>query len=221
MQKYLSDAMDSQLFTDGQPFKGSLALGAEDSRVAIVAGPNASGKSLLVRLLAAWLTTDKIEPLQVSMRYRTMAGMHRVFMFGSDEDQSTGATSLHAVLGATRASRDREDKHWVMLDEPDVGLSADYAAAMGEYLAQYGNDQPERSKGLLVVTHSQPLVMSLLQNLKLRPHFIHLGEPQSVEEWLHHPCSSRTVDELLNLDKLGHDRWRQVEAQLKKNKKAQ
>lgn len=216
MHEYLKDAMNSRLFQDGQPFKGSLAPGAADSRVVIVAGPNASGKSLLVRLLASWLNDDKVEPIQVSMRYRTAAGMQRVFMYGSDEDQSTGATSLHAVQGALRTSRGRTADHWIMLDEPDVGLSDDYAAAMGAYLAQYGNDLPEKARGFLVVTHSRSLVAGLLGDLDRSPHFIHLGAPQSLEDWLNNPRAPRTVEDLLDLERLGTERWRQVEDRLKK-----
>jgi len=215
MKSYLNGALDSRLFTGDSPFRGYLSEGADDSRVSIVTGPNASGKSLMVRMVAATLNEEQVEPLQVSMRYRTMGGIHRAFMFGSDEDQSTGATSLYAVQGALRTSRQREKAHWVMLDEPDVGLAEEYAVALGTYLAAYANEMPEHAKGMMLVTHSRALVSGFVQALQKAPHFVHLETPMTLPEWLEQPAQ-RTVDELLALDDLGAKRWSAIEAILKK-----
>lgn len=219
MKTYLEGALASRLFTGESPFRGYLTRGAEDSRVAVITGPNASGKSLMVRMLAATLNEEKVEPLQVSMRYRTMGGIHRAFMFGSDEDQSTGATSLYAVQGALRTSRERTAQHWVMLDEPDIGLAEEYAAALGAHLASYANDLPEKAKGFVLVTHSRALVRSFVDAMECRPHFVHLESDKSLSDWLA-TSEQRSIEELLALDALGNTRWSALEAVLKKARKS-
>lgn len=211
MQGLFEDALASRYFSDGGPFQGTFSPGASDSRVVVLTGPNASGKSLLIRLLASWLNDDKVEPIQVSMKYRTEGGIHRAFMFGSDADQSTGATSVYAVQGALNTSNNREKPHWVMLDEPDIGLAEEYAEAMGTYVASYGNAVPAMSRGLVLVSHSRALVRGLVANLAVKPHFVHLGPPQTLESWLDAP-TKRSVEDLMQLEQLGTDRFRAVEA---------
>lgn len=219
MKSYLEGALNSRLFTGESPFRGFLAEGAPDSRVAIITGPNASGKSLMVRMLAATLNEEKVEPLQVSMRYRTMGGIHRAFMFGNDEDQSTGATSLYAVQGALRTSRGREAQHWVMLDEPDIGLAEEYAAALGAHLAEFANDLPKAAKGFVLVTHSRALVRGFTAAMTAAPHFVHLEKEMSLDGWLA-SSSQRTIEELLALDDLGNKRHSALEAILRKARKS-
>lgn len=215
LKTYLKEAQGHTLFSGESPFRVHLSAGADESRVAILAGPNASGKSLLVRLLASRLNQDKVEPVQVSMRYRTSAGIHRAFMFGSDEDQSTGATSLYAVTGALACSRGRGSPHWLMLDEPDIGLAEEYAEALGCYFAEYANALPEKAHGFVLVTHSRRMVAAFANALALRPHFMHLERPASLDEWLAAP-GSRTVEELLGLEQLGNQRFSAVERIIRK-----
>ncbi len=203
-----SDAPLSLTFSPGDP----------ESGVFILVGDNASGKSLMVRVLASRLNADKVEPLQVSMRYRTASGMHRVFMFGSDEDESTGAVSMHAVKGGLRTCQERLEPSWVMLDEPDIGLAEGYCLALGEYLARFGNDlDGSGKKALGLVTHSKPLIQGLVRHLKVRPHFLVAGERHaglSLEQWLA-DTSPRSLDELLQLNEKGHATWQAIHRILK------
>jgi hypothetical protein len=221
MKIYLTEALESsRFFTGDSPFRGYLDAGDDASRVALVTGPNASGKSFLVKLMASWLhhEEEQVEPIQVSMRYRTEGGVARAFMFGSDADQSTGATSLQAIQGALRTSRGRDKPHWVLLDEPDIGLSEDYAAALGEYLTQYANDLPKLCLGFMLITHSRKLAESFLHCSQVRPHFVHLEERLSRDAWLANR-KNRSVAELLSLDKTGTERWRKVEDLIKNKPK--
>ena len=202
----------------GGPLHASLSEGAPQSRLTVMAGDNAGGKSLLVRILASRLNHEKTEPLQVSMRYRTSAGMHRVFMFGDDQEESTGAVSLHAVTGALRTAASRESPCWVLLDEPDTGLSESFSRALGALLAQHANALPDSNfEAMVVVTHSKALVRSLVAHATHRPHFIATGERQcgqDLEGWLNDD-TERSIDELLALAKTGRDTWRAVEELLK------
>jgi hypothetical protein len=168
--------------------------------VTLVAGDNASGKSLLIRVLASWLNDKKVEPIQVSMRYRTASGMHRAFMFGDEQEDSTGNVSLRAIRGALGTAEKRESPCWVLLDEPDTGLSEGYAEAFGTWLSAFGNRLPlNQCRGLVIVTHSRALLSGLVNNLELVPHFVCFDQPaMSLQDWLK-PKPPRTVEELLAL----------------------
>lgn len=220
MKTYLKDAVASRLMSGDGPFRAFLSEGAPETRVAVVTGPNASGKSLFVRVLAATLNEEKVEPLQVSMRYRTSSGMHRAFMFGNDEDQSTGATSLYAIMGGLKASRTRERAHWLLLDEPDIGLAEEYATSLGLYLAEYANALPELAKGFVLVSHSRALIRAFMGAMVQKPHFVHLEQERTLEEWLAPPVP-RSVEDLLALDEIGHQRWQAVESLLRDARKKQ
>jgi hypothetical protein len=204
----IRDVLDgSPLFShNGGPVTATFQEGHPDSRVLLMAGDNASGKSFFTRILAACLNAEKVEPLQVSMKYRAMSGMHRVFMYGplGDEEDSTGNVSLHAIRGALGSAEDREDPCWVLLDEPDMGMSESYCAAMGTYLANYGNLMPlNKCQALSVVTHSRKLIGSMLFTLQKTPHFLCFGDykPQEdlLQAWLEDE-RDRSVEELLSLN---------------------
>jgi hypothetical protein len=198
-------AEDGVLFNGADtPLKAHLSEGSTESKVLVLTGSNASGKSFAVKVLAAWLGTEKpkVEALQVSMKYRTMAGMHRCFMFGAlgDELDSTGSISTGAVKGALSTAQGRTTPCWVMLDEPDTGLSDDFCPAMGEFIAQAVNQGlGEKCRGLVVVTHSKSLVRAMVETLSETPHFAHLDEaPLKLEDWLT-SSRRRTVEELVGL----------------------
>lgn len=186
------------------PLHAQVTPGAGKGKVAIVVGSNASGKSLAVRLIGSWLNGEKpkVEPLQVSMRYRTMMGMHKAFMYGpfGDEQDSTGAVSMGAIEGGLMTARGRETPCWLLLDEPDVGLSEDFTYALGEHLARSANEGlGAKCGGLVVVTHSRELVNGMVENLAAAPHFVHVDDnPQTLTEWLA-GRRRRSVEELLAL----------------------
>ncbi len=220
-------AEDNRLLaTSGEEHVGPLHLtlepGDPESGVFLLVGDNASGKSLFVRLLATWLNEDKVEPLQVSMKYRTSSGMHRVFMFGDDSTESTGAVSMHAIQGGLNTCQSRLDPTWLMLDEPDIGLAEGYCLALGEYLARFGNDlSGDGRKALGVVTHSKPLIQGMVKHLAHRPHFLVAGARHTgftLEQWLADK-SPRGLDELMSLNDRAHQTFRAVQQVLDGKKK--
>lgn len=219
MLELLEEMVDNRLTANNEgPLHASLSKGDDNSRLLVMVGDNAGGKSLLIRFAATLLNQQNTEPLQVSMRYRTQSGIHRVFMFGDEQEDSTGAVSLNAVEGALCTAKGRETPCWVMLDEPDIGLSDSYSRALGKYLAEHGNALPEKQfEALVVVTHSKTLVESLFEHTNLRPHFIAVGENQvgqSPDGWLADK-TERSVEELLKLHEKGTQTWRAVNAVFK------
>jgi hypothetical protein len=200
---------NSHFVDEDCPFPSRLAL--TDSRVAILTGANATGKSLVFRHLAAFGKKVKLSPMTLSIRERTGAGgsgMLAAFIFGDEQQQSTGATSVGVAICGFANVRSRLEAtppvpSLLMFDEPEMGLSQGYAMAMGIFLAQQVMSLPAQAPGLIVVSHSRSLVRKLAETLDQPPSFIHMGEkPQTLSQWLEteEVCS---VDALMSLEDIG------------------
>ena len=214
----LMDATDSALINaDGAPFTAHVAPGA--GRLAVVAGANASGKSLFVQIVAGRAHRQQTLAVSISIRERTgagtheMAGFRRSMMFGDESEQSTGATSVATVKKAflNLLNYAQERPVLLILDEPEMGLSEDYAAAMGTWLARetlrLPADQPNLL-GVVVVSHSRPLVRAMARELATVDqalHFVGMDGGPSLTAWLD-DATERTVEDLLALPALGTER---------------
>lgn len=188
-----------------------------ESRVLVVAGPNCSGKSLFVESLRSFgRTQHELSSVCVSIRERTgsglseMAGMRRMFMFGNESEQSTGATSVRVVgkaFDTVNAHLEKKEtkRNLLVLDEPELGLSDGYCRAMGAYLAQRAQQMHSASWGLVVVTHSKALVDALAQELGPEhiPGFVHMNSPLTLSEWTGSQ-ESFSVEQLLDLAQQDH-----------------
>lgn len=195
---------DTHLFThENCPFQAKFYEG--DARVVVVVGENASGKSLLFRIIASKLQRDEnLLPITISIRERTgsglgeMSGMRRMFMFGDETEQSTGANSANVLQGGFH-NAGRETPGVLMLDEPEIGLSDGYARAMGELIGREAKALSETCHGVVVVTHNRGLVRGIAQGLDATPTFICTGDsPAPLNEWVG-GADTRTVEDLLNL----------------------
>jgi energy-coupling factor transporter ATP-binding protein EcfA2 len=199
------------------PLSATFHRASDDCNAVVIAGPNASGKSFMVRLIAAWLQnkeTPKVEPIQVSMRYRAgndVYGPQRVMMFGSEDDNSTGVNSVSALMGAMRTSRGRENPHYVLFDEPDIGLAEEYAIPAGRHIGQFVVDKPEHCGGVALISHSKPLIRGFVAGLGHTPHFLHMDGELSFEQWLN-TSSQRSFEELQSLSSRSVERWRKINA---------
>jgi predicted ATPase len=206
---------------ESAPLKATYHEGDVESRVVIVAGTNASGKSLVLKVLSAWLHQDKIEPITVSMKFRAgheVYGPQRVMMFGSEDDESTGVISTSAIKTAFVTARGRNSAHYVLLDEPDIGLSEEYAVPLGRFIGQFSADPGAHTQGMAIVSHSKPLIKGVLREVKLRPHFIHMDGMTNLDDWLA-SNNERTIEELEALSKKGIDQYRAINTFLKERKK--
>lgn len=204
-------AQESAMFNDdGTPFHAHVHAG--DRRLVVVTGENASGKSLLFRILAAKINEAGALPVTLSIRERTgsgsgeMAGFRRIAMFGEEYEQSTGATSVTALQTAFK-NLDRPQGSVLGLDEPELGLSDGYAAALGRYVAEQIKALPRACSGVVVVTHSRSLVAGLVAGRRTAPTFVSVGQDVTLKQWLAEP-EVRTVDELLALSGIGLERFR-------------
>lgn len=176
-------------------------------RVLVVTGENAGGKSLFCRYLDQ---NAGIEVMRVGMGIRTRSGIQRAMMFGDEETESTGAVSGNVVATAIRTARSRAGPHWLILDEPDVGLGEGYQAAAGEFLAEFARDLPSTTVGFVVVSHSRALVAPLVAAGACS---VRIGDDRrAVARWLAEGDLPRTVDEFEAFGDKSRRRWKAVEA---------
>lgn len=214
---------ESALFSDPDiPFTCSLSVA--DPALLLVTGSNAAGKSLLTQLICAWAHQEKTLPVSISIRERTgsglaeMAGFRRTMMFGNECELSTGANSVRVAQAGFHNVLHR--KALLLLDEPDMGLSEDYAHAFGELLVREHRNcvaENKEYKGLILVTHSRSLVKGVLSTGAL-PSFASMSQHETIQDWLA-DANPRSVEELLALDEVAMARRRTVFGLIEKFKK--
>lgn len=232
LRDHLEDLLDSYRIVDQSEEHGIKLkyTPAEDAhcKVLLMYGDNASGKSLLRRLLGSYFRdlaeadNQRFEHIEVSMRTRTKEGMSRAFMYGpsQDTDNSSGAVSLAPLNGLFNTCADREHGTMASMDEVEIGLSDSYLFALGQYLTKRHieelHDKPLH-KATVIVTHAPELVRGLLEQLGGAPHVMALGDYKnlSLQDWLDGKVPRKTIAELEGLRQLNRDRHRAFEQMFK------
>jgi len=222
--------MDSPFFSDDPldeaPFQAKLY--EADPSIMVIVGENASGKSLLYRVIQGYAQKQKVTGITISIRERSgggvheMGGMRRAFMFGDEAEQSTGATSANVVVnGFHNAYSGQHGKTLLMLDEPEMGLSDGYARALGEYIGASTLSITDTCLGVLVVTHNRALVQGLLKGFTAPPSFVHMGEnPVDLDAWVSGEAEHRSITDLMGLRDLALARRRATAKIIRENKQA-
>jgi len=91
-----------------QPTTLTLRPAAENQKLVVITGLNATGKSLLRRLIGhAFQKQGGNEVMHLSMEKRTEGDVVGALMFGSEQDQSTGCITTHSSLTGIRTSRSK------------------------------------------------------------------------------------------------------------------
>lgn len=214
------DILESAEFWTSPECPFQVKLHQADEKLLVIAGSNASGKSLFFQFMSVWAKEDKTLPVSISIRERTgsglseMASMRRAMMFGREDEQSTGACSVSVVQTGFKNVVDR--KAMLMLDEPDMGLSEDYAHAFGRLLVQEHQRcvaKNEDYQGLVVVTHSRNLVEGMLAE-DAQPSFLAAGVDATLAQWLT-SRKHRSLEELLALEGHANAQFRVASRMLK------
>lgn len=187
--------------------------------VLVVTGENAGGKSLVFMILNQLARTFakqdhvSLEVMDVGMHRRTEAGVQRAMMFGDEHTDSTGNISIKVVQQAVVTSKKREGYHYLMLDEPDIGVGEGYHNAIGEFLVDFSTEMPEKCLGLVIATHSRRITKKLLDagatSLRVG------GDLRPIEEWIRDGDIEKTVEDLVNLKAVSHERFRMVAKMLR------
>ncbi len=196
--RLIARARNTRVLGDG-PIRMRFVKGR--GRLVVVLGENATGKSLFRRVIAAICSQackPKVECIHVSMEGRAgpdYSGGVRSFIYGSEEWNATGVNTGHLVTTGISTSLGRENPHVLFWDEPDTGLSDDYAADAGHRIAQHVLSGPKHLKAAFVVTHRRALVGELLI---AEPHALFFGEKQwaNIASWLVRPVKRKNLEEL-------------------------
>lgn len=217
----------SAIFDDGSPFSASFSKGDADD-IVVIAGPNASGKSLVVLCVESHLGsgfTEKISRISISIRERTGSGMsevsggRRMFMFGDESESSTGAISVSVVTNGFLNVSDegRAPKQVLILDEPEMGLSEGYSEAMGRFIAQKVIEARKTScfSGIIVVTHSKKLLKGLQEELKESVSFLSTNKEVTTLNQYFNSDEKVSVSDLERLKAKNKEGWMYVSNLLK------
>lgn len=149
----------------------------------IVVGPNASGKSLLRRLITVLCRKGKVEVIHLSQEGRSSSSCVTALVYGSEFEFATGYNSAGVLLNGFKTSRKREKEHVLLFDEPEIGLGEEAQLGAGEFLREQMDDKPPMLRGLAVMTHSRHIVEALKDLPKAR--FLDIsGQYKTADEWL-------------------------------------
>lgn len=206
-------AEDAELFGADGPCPVAHEKGK--ARILLITGDNASGKSLVCKYMRQLIREDKVEVMDGGMHRRTTSGFERAFMYGDENRDSTGNLSMKFVRTGLRTCQSRETPHVLMLDEPDVGLSEGYQAALGEMLAQFAAALPEQTT-LVIVTHARVIVERLMP---FKPHCFRVGDDRRpTAQWIKEGPLPRSVADLENLGQQAMERSRAIQAVINSRK---
>lgn len=179
-------------------------------KLLVITGENASGKSLIRRLLQAVAKKQSCEAIAVSPEFRQHGGLRNAFVYGDETYQASGEIACHVVIGSMRTSQQRAEPHLVILDEPDMGMSDNTAAGAALAIAQFCYDPPPHLGLYAVVTHRKAM---LEQFLPYRPSHIRVGDKLTLEQVVSLPVSPVAPGEVLGKSR---ELFRQMSTVLRK-----
>ena len=161
--------------------------------VTILTGDNGTGKSLIRKVLCSSLRNqendDTIKIADISMEERTglRAGLGGGGVFLRDvEWVATSDNSLSFLYSLLNSAKDR----YLVLDEPELGMSQDLQKSIGIYLSKRIPETMKENRGMLIITHSREFVRSL----SVEHVFVNL-QKKSEEEWLNESAKEIDLDD--------------------------
>ena len=218
MKKIIKFILSTKYFSEEKGKAPVLAsYEAGKSNLLILTGENAEGKSFFTKLFQEYCETrEKVNCARIGMELRTSHGLLKVFVYRSELEFSTGHNSIESLVNGIKSFRNWQNPHYIVFDEPTIGLSEGYQIAMGQYLAEFSGNLPKNIKGLVIVTHSRYLIKPLLP---LDPHHIRFGDSRKLEEWVNSKPEAKSIKELLELPGKGIDTFRKICRIIDKRKK--
>ena len=161
--------------------------------VTILTGDNGTGKSLIRKVLCSSLRNqendDTIKIADISMEKRTglHAGLGGGGVFLRDvEWVATSDNRLSFLYSLLNSAKDR----YLVLDEPELGMSQDLQKSIGIYLSKRIPETMKENRGMLIITHSREFVRSL----SVEHVFVNL-QKKSEEEWLNESAKEIDLDD--------------------------
>lgn len=181
--------------------------------VFLVTGSNASGKSLLRRVVSGRAKKKNILSIALSNEKRVTSDISRAFIYGSEEDQSTGEITCHSIMGTIRSSKGYEN-HILIIDEPEIGLAEEAQLGLANFLVESFSEPIETRKAIFIFSHSR-VIMSTLS--KIEHTFINLdGLYDTVEKWANRKIVAVSPSDVLDKS---HKTYATVQKMINKHKK--
>lgn len=212
----IDSVIKSEWFSFPSPFRATYT--AKNPRVCVITGGNASGKSLLRKLIYNEYQDNKTELMHISQAARCRSGIVRGFMYGSEEDESTGFNSTKTILKLIQTANSRDNQYGILLDEPEIGCGEELQAGLGFRMMCAIKDSCKNMDTCFVISHSKQFVQQLFA---LNPSHIHLmsspHDYMSLTNW----CK-RDIVPLMDLEGLvvrNHAGWQFVQSIINKRKK--
>lgn len=164
----------------------------EPSKLTILTGSNASGKSVIRKQLTYYMT-DKLKkgdkPCVAALSFMSRAGLNYYSGINFLRDNDWAATSKNSLDLARNLLR-TEDRYLV-LDEPEIGMGEEMQLAFARYVNSQKASVIKNSYGLLVITHSRIIVNELDNDAFFCTDKIY----QTKEDWLNREIIPTDLDE--------------------------
>jgi hypothetical protein len=165
-----------------------------NTQLVLITGENATGKSLFRKMYYSILKSiNKIEVIHLSQQGKSSSGIPSALIYGDESYNSTGYLSARTVVTGIKTCRERENSHYIIFDEPDIGLSDSYAAAVGIEIRKFVENLPEMTKGVVIITHNKTLVKQLLP---VNPSHLRLGDCPDLNSWLTKETEPGNIEDL-------------------------
>lgn len=185
------------------------------SKIMFVVGTNASGKSIIGKIIEMIAREDNLIKRSCSMRNRTSGEFGQRMIFGKEDDNSTGVNSINATIMGLKSTIS-EKNSVLILDEPDLGLAEEYSSALGQFIAKIVNENNENIGLILVITHSKNLIKSALEEITVPFSKVYVGDSNiSFDDWYESPFKPASIEDLLNLKEKSRETWKKIELIIK------
>jgi predicted ATPase len=153
-------------------------------KLVVITGPNASGKSVLRKILT---NNYKKNLIFLSQEGRCQSGIPRCFIYGDEQEDSTGFNTIKSLLTGIKSAKD--GRH-LFLDEPEIGCSEEVQAAIGQRIVE----ELDNLQMVYIVSHSRILVDRLMRR---EPSHIRLEDDMTLYEWLNRRIEPVVLEDVL------------------------
>ena len=150
-------------------------------KLIIITGSNASGKSLLRRVVSNNGRKNNLLVADLSHERRTTQDITRAFLYGDENSDSTGNITANSLIGLFRSSAGWTENHLLIIDEPEIGLGEEAQMGMGIYIREKLELASDKLQNIVIFTHSRHILEELN---KIKHHYHHVGDKyKNIEEF--------------------------------------
>ena len=196
---------------------------SEDSNVMLMSGDNASGKSIVCRLIKDIAKKESCNVRETSMGDRAKKGYMQQAItygrYGDENKESTGNLTAKRIIKDVEFLENYEQNFLMIVDEPEMGLGKDYHKALGQFLAKACERLHEtgRCKGFIICSHSKTMFKSFLYHTNFDLIKLRLGEgnEESFCKWISNESKGKTMEDFINLPNKASERRKSIGKYLK------